>query len=140
MKTVILKSFVALLAMLSLVAFSACSTDSADDDEVKKDTNFMMNTKWYTRDSLYDAMFGTKDGPNYIILDFSSETQVEYYVVQNNQIKSVFSTLTYKCKEDNIVEITSDGGGTAIFSVTGKQMKKINDEGLRYTSFTVWLD
>ena len=125
-----------MIALLSLYGFSSCSKD----DDVVVDTNFMYQKKFYTTDPVYDLLFGTKNGANYVILDFSSKTQVEWYVIQGGQIKSVLSTFTYVCKEDNTVEITSEEGKTAIYMVTSKQMKKINDDGLRYTSLTIWTD
>lgn len=118
---------------MMLLSLSSCKSDD-------KDTNFMYGTKWYARDSMYDWLFGTKDGPNYVVLDFSSKTEVEWYVVQNKQVKSVLSTLTYFCKEDNIVEIISEGGQKAIYSVKGKQMEKINDDGLRYETLMIYTD
>ena len=135
-RTLAIACIVTVLSFLCIGFFSSCSSD---EDDVVKDTNFMVNTKWYTKDPLYDTLFGTKDGPNYVILDFSSKSNVEWYVIQNKQVKSVLSTMTYKCKDGNTVEITSDGG-TAVYSVSGKQMKKTNEDGLRYTSFTVWTD
>ncbi len=117
------------MVALFSIGFLSCSND---DDETN--ANIVYGTKWYTTDSMYDALFGTKGGPNYIVLDFSSKTKVEYYVKQGDVIKTIFDTMDYRC-EGTTVTIFTDPGNYAIYEINGRKMTKKNNEGLRFTSF-----
>lgn len=124
------------IALMAMCAFSFSSCDNkGDETEELVASNSVYQTKWITFDAVYTAMYGTRDGEPFVVLDFSTKTQVDWYVQQGNKIVHSCGTMSYT-QSGNIVKITTDSGKTAVYEINGRKMTKTNDEGLRYTSFT----
>lgn len=134
MKNLKLLAFAPILfAALFSVSLTSCS--SSDDDD-NPNTNFVYGTKWYTTDlvSMWEILYGKGAGQSYIVLHFDQQTSAEMYFLQGNVIVTSLSRVNYAC-EGNRVMISAEGK-TAVYEVKGREMKKVNDEGMRYTTFT----
>lgn len=121
------------LAVLCSFSFSSCSSDDDDDNP---NTNFVYGTKWYTTDlvTMWESLYGKGAGPSYIVLHFDQQASAEMYFLQGDVIVTSFSRVNYTC-QGNRVMISAEGK-TAIYEVKGREMKKVNNEGMRYTTFT----
>lgn len=96
-----MKKLLLLLLVLPFVLFS-CSSDD-DDNGQKKDTR-LVGTKWETRATAYEIIYG---GTAYDVYDFISDSELENYTTKNGKVVQTKGTLNYSI-ENNIVTIVED--------------------------------
>ena len=110
-----------LLIGLFCLGFCGCSDD---DDDKSESTNSLYGTKWKctTKDVMYAYLFG--GGDTYAVIDFSSKTVCEVYLIQSKGIVYDHGKFDYKL-DGNIVTFTEHkDGSVSTYEINGRTMTR----------------